>query len=59
MLKRCLILILTGVLTASCVTDGNYCDLSSIIRPSRTDGLTSETKKQILEHNLTYEKFCK
>nr|DAP67016.1 MAG TPA: hypothetical protein [Caudoviricetes sp.] len=33
------------------------CSAFSLIYPSRKD--TEETKRQVLNHNLTYEKICK
>lgn len=58
MLVKCLSLILIVSSIAGCATSGNYCDLSKILRPSRSDQLTEGTKRQIVEHNLKYEKFC-
>lgn len=36
---------------AGCATSGDFCDVSSSIRPSRSDSLSLETQRQILAHN--------
>lgn len=58
MLKRACSVLLVCITIVGCATSGNYCDLSKVLRPSRSDTLTEGTKRQIVEHNLKYEKFC-
>lgn len=58
-----LVLLMTVPLMQGCLSTteiklSNECAWTEIIRPSRQDVLTTETKRQILSHNLSYEIHC-
>lgn len=52
-------LMLTPLFISGCATSkGSYCMVANVIRPSVTDTLTLETKRQILAHNETVSALC-
>lgn len=58
-----LVLLMTVPLMQGCLSTteiklSNECVWADIIRPSRQDVLTTDTKRQILAHNVNYENNC-
>jgi hypothetical protein len=50
---------LTLVLLGGCATTtGDFCDVASAIRPSKHDGMTEGTQKQVLAHNTYGARYC-
>ena len=57
------LVILIAISTASCqstteIKVSNECVWADIIRPSRQDIMTTDTKRQIVKHNRNYEANC-
>lgn len=53
-------LIIAALLLAGCsTTAGNFCQVSSPIRPSASDSLTEGTARQILTHNRYGAEVCR
>ncbi|MDI7923418.1 hypothetical protein [Ferirhizobium litorale] len=43
---------------SGCAMHGSYCDVARPVRPSVSDSLSDETKRQILAENTKIEKLC-
>ena len=59
--RTAVILLLIAVSAAGCATDPRLkgdCDWVQLIRPSKADVLTRQTKEQILAHNEAGTKIC-
>lgn len=59
MSRAAVILVLAGLLAACSSTAGDFCLVSSPIRPSAQDQLTQGTARQVLAHNSYGERTCR
>lgn len=56
--KVLVMVISTSVLTAGCVSTGNFCDVSTVYRPQQGEVYSQDNKRWIVSHNEFGAKHC-